>query len=132
MSLRQPSPPDKVFGAYWAAMANDGRPPCFEDQAEAGWWKMRFVKRGPWVPVRIWLEQEIGDDGELLSPEVLKCTVDGEVRDPLEIWTRCWDRPIAEHEFRYLTDLRAWQRVHEPEAWDPYKAVDMTETAIEE
>lgn len=131
MSLRTPTPIDKVLAFYWRAMAGVEQA-VQEDQPEAGWWKRRMIKRGAWVPVRIWLEADVGDDGELLGPEVLKCTVDGEIVDPRDVWQFCCTRPIAEHEFRYLTDLRAWQRVHEPEAWDPYKPVDMTETAIEE
>jgi hypothetical protein len=130
MTYREPTPPDHVFGFYWRAL-NGAREEITEQDPQAGWWQIRLVKRGPWVPVRIWLEQEIGECGELLSPEVLKCTVDGAEKDPREVWQWCCTRPIEEHHFRYLTALRAWQRVNEPDRWDPYKAVDMAETPIE-
>jgi hypothetical protein len=130
MSLRQPTPADQVFGFYWRAMCGEQQA-VIEQDPQAGWYQIRLAKRGPWVPVRIWLEQETGDDGELLGPEILKCTVDGEEKDPRDVWQWCCTRPIAEHEFRYLSALRSWQKVNEPEAWDPYRQVDMTETPIE-
>lgn len=127
--MRSPTPPDKVFGFFWRAIAGE-RQEIREDEPQAGWWKMRLKPKCAWVPVRIWLEQEVLD-GELIAPEVLKCTVDGEEKDPREVWVWCSQRPIEEHEFRYMTALRAWQRANEPEAWDPYRPIDMTETAIE-
>lgn len=128
--MRTPTSIEAQFAFHRRALAG-ARDTIVEDLPEVGFWKMRLVKRGAWVPVRIWLEQEIGDDGELLAPEVVKCTVDGAEKDPREVWQWCCTRPIAEHEFRYMTALRAWQRVNEPDAWDPYRAIDMTETTIE-
>lgn len=131
MTHRTPTPADIVFKFYREALAGHlGE--IHADQPEAGWYKTRLVKRGAWVPVQIWLVQDIGDDDELLSDEVLKCTVDGAEKDPRDVWQWCCRHAIAEHEFRYLTALRAWQRINEPEAWDPYKAVDINRTAIEE
>lgn len=128
--MRTPTPPDQVLGFFWRAIAG-AREEISEDNPQAGWWKMRLSKRGCWVPVRIWLVQDV-EDGELLGPEVMKCTVDGEEKDPREVWTWCAQRPIEEHEFRYLTALRSWQKINEPDAWDPYRPVAMTETPIEE
>jgi hypothetical protein len=130
MTLRNPTEQFAALAFHRRALAG-AREDIREQDPEAGWWKMRLSKRGCWVPVRIWLEQDIGDDGELLAPEVLKCTVDGEEKDPREVWQWCCTRPIAEHEFRYMTALRAWQRVNEPDAWDPYRPIAMTETPIE-
>jgi hypothetical protein len=131
MSMRQPTPIADSLAFHRRALAG-AREEIREQDPECGFWKMRLSKRGCWVPVWIWLEQEIGDDGELLRPEVLKCTVDGQEKDPREVWQWCSQRAIDEPEFRYLTALRSWQRINEPEAWDPYRPIDMTETAIEE
>jgi hypothetical protein len=128
--MRSPTPPDKVFGFYWRALSGE-REEIIEQEPHAGWWQIRLVKRGPWVPVRIWLEQEIGEDGELLGPEVVKCEIDNAPGDPLTVWTWCCRNPIEEHHYRYLVALRAWQRVNEPDLWNPYRPVDMTETPIE-
>lgn len=128
--MRSPTPPDKVFGFFWRAIAGE-RQPVFENEPQAGWWKLKLKSRCCWVPVKIWLVQEVGDDGELLGPEIYKCTVDGAERDPIEVFGRCCRHPIEEHEFLYMTALRAWQRANEPEAWDPYRPIDMTETTIE-
>lgn len=130
MSLRTAPTPEQQLEFYRRALAG-ARDEIREGDPEAGWWKMRLIRRGAWVPVRIWIEQEIDDAGELLAPQVVKCTVDGEVKDPREVWQWCCTRPIAEHEFDYMTALRAWQRINEPEAWDPYRPIDMTETPIE-
>jgi hypothetical protein len=129
---RTPSRPDQIFGWYWSAIA--GAPQQLsENDPQCGWYKMRLCNRGPWVPVAITLDREIDEEtGELLSPEVIRCTVDGDAKDPIDVWSWCCTRPIAEHEFNYLTALRQWQRIHEPHLWDPYKPVDMTETPIEE
>lgn len=130
MNMRTPTPPDRVLGFYWRAMAGEQQP-VIEQEPQAGWYQIRLVKRGAWVPVRIWLEQDIGDDGELLGPEILKCSIDGEEKDPRDVWAWACTRPIAAHEFRYLTALRSWQKINDPDAWDPYRPIDMTETPIE-
>lgn len=128
--MRAPTDTHQALAFHRRALAG-AREEIREQDPECGWWKMRLVKRGAWVPVRIWLEQEIAD-GELLSPEILKCTVDGQEKDPREVWVWCSQRPIEEHEFRYLTALRSWQKINEPDAWDPYRPVAITETAIED
>ncbi len=128
--MRTPTPLEKIYNA-WAIGMRTGRTPCHEGEAEAGWFKMRMVAGGPWIPVRIWLEQEV-EDGELIAPEIMRGTVDGIAIDPRDVWDRCCDSPIAEHEWKYLTALRTWQKINEPELWDPYRPVDMTRTAIEE
>lgn len=115
-----------------AIVAGDANVRIAEDEIKSGWFKRRLRKGCPWVPVRIWIHQVIDDAGELLEPERFACSVDGRAADPVEQWPRVCMSPIAEHEFEYLTALRAWQRVNEPEAWDPLKPVDLTRTAIEE
>jgi hypothetical protein len=128
--MRSPTTPDKVFGFFWRALAGEQQD-VIESEPQAGWYQLRRVKRGPWLPVKIWLVQEAGDDGELLAPEVLKATLDGDEIDPRDVWQWCCTHPIASHHFDYLTALRAWQRINEPDRWDPFKPVDMTETPIE-
>lgn len=129
--MRTPTTPDKIFDFYWRSIAGEN-PPVHVDEPRAGWFKIKLKTRCCWVPVRIWLEQETDEAGELIAPEVLKCTVDGELRDPCQVFNWCCRQVIEEHEFRYMTALRLWQRVNEPEAWDPYRPIDMTETPIEE
>lgn len=53
------------------------------EDPECGFYRTRFLRDGPWVPVRIWLDQEIDPKtGELLSDEIMRAEVDGyEIRD---------------------------------------------------
>jgi hypothetical protein len=130
MSLRTPTSPERALEFHARALAG-ARDSVHENDPRPGWWKMRIVKKGPWVPVKIWLEQDIDEGGELLGPEIVRCLVDGSSWDPRDAWLYCCNVPIAEHEFQYLTALRAWQRINEPELWDPYKPVDISQTPIE-
>jgi hypothetical protein len=58
------------------------------------------VKGGPFVPVKIFLEQQIDPEtGELLGDEVMRCEVDGKRRVPEEEWTWVADNPISEEDF---------------------------------
>jgi hypothetical protein len=131
MSLRRATTADEQLAFHRRALAG-AREEIFEDRPECGFWKMRLVKLGAWLPVRIWIEQEIDEAGDLLSPPVVKCTLDGEEKDPRDVWTWCSQRPIEQHEYRYMTALRAWQRINEPDLWDPRRSVAITETPIEE
>lgn len=96
------------------------------DQPNAGFFQRRLVKGGPFVPARIWLHQDIGEDGELLDDEVLRCEVNGEPADAEEQWSYLCSAPISEAEFNYMTERgrwAAWYAPHEPAA-NPRRAID--------
>lgn len=102
--IRRPSTEDDLF-RWWrhavlgAAQPNHGEPQC-------GFYKTRLVKGGPWVPVRIWCEQEIDPEtGELTAPEILRCECDGQRRDPWLIWT--YLTPISRAHWDALNEARA-------------------------
>lgn len=93
MPMRQPTPLRDQYRWYQAALRGD-RPEIHDGEPQAGCFRMRMVKDGPFVPVLIWLEQQIDPEtGELTGDEVLRCTVDGHHTDPVQVWTRC--RPIT-------------------------------------
>ena len=49
-----------------------------------GWYRTRFVKGGPPVPIKIWCERDIDmATGELLNPERICYEIDGERRRKL-------------------------------------------------
>ena len=63
------------------------------------------LRGGPFVPVAIWLEQEIDPDtGELTAPEELRAIVNGVPADPVRAWI--YARPISEREYEALTGVR--------------------------
>jgi len=102
--IRQPSTKARLYAWHRAAVAGEN-PPRHEGLPECGWYRTRLVKGGPWVPVRIWCEQEVDPQtGELTAPEVLRCEVDGMLRDPARAWT--FLRPITRAEFEALSARR--------------------------
>lgn len=83
------------------------------DEPQCGFFKRKLVKNGPFVPARIWLEQETGEDGELLGSE-LRCEVNGEAADPFEAWSYLCANPITAAEFAYMAALKNWAAWYSP------------------
>jgi hypothetical protein len=108
-----------LLGVYGEAVGFDEKPEC-------GFFKTRLVKGGPWVPARIWLKQEIGDDGELLSDESYCCEIAGQRRDAWDEWPFLARNPIRESEYDYLNAMAAWATDHASDhpAATPGKPVD--------
>lgn len=121
--IRQPTGVDAQY-AFWRRASAGERVPTIEDEPHPGLYRMRMVKGGPWVPVEIWLEQEIdAETGELVTDEVLRATCDGAPRDPVSIWTRC--RAVSEGEYEALIAAKAG--IEEMEA--THVAVDLHQMA---
>lgn len=74
-------------------------PAIHENEPKPGWYMRRLIPKGPYVPARIWLDVELGDDGELLGPEVLLCEVDGQRRNVGSEWTWLASHPISEDRY---------------------------------
>ncbi|MBV7408735.1 hypothetical protein [Maritimibacter sp. DP1N21-5] len=100
--MNRPTPLHDQLDWHRRTLAGE-RVPRVEDEPECGWFSRQFVKNGPRVPVRIYLEQVIDPEtGELDEPEVLRCEVLGQAADPVAIWPFC--RAISEADFHDLTD----------------------------
>jgi hypothetical protein len=87
--------------------------PLYVDRPQAGFYKTKLVKGGPWVGVRIWWDYPIDPvTGETMdrSP-VLKAETAGKPSDPYEIWTWCAGRPITETEYRDMRPVEPEQAV---------------------
>ncbi len=112
--IRAPLTDDEAL-AWWRAallrppMSREGIP----DEPMPGFFKRRLAKGGVFVPARIWLEQDIGDDGELLGAE-LRCEVNGEPADPFEQWSYVAGNPISQAEHAYLTARGQWAERYAP------------------
>lgn len=111
----------------WWSEALAGGKPIVTHEPQAGFYKRKLVKGGPWVAARIWLHQEIDPEtGQLMADEVLRCEVGGRARDPVEQWTWLCNEPISQAEYEYLMASRTWAAAnapHEPVA-NPMKPVD--------
>lgn len=90
-------------------------PPIVEAEPACGWYKLRLHRDGVFVPARIYLEQRVGETGELLADEVLRCQIGDDMVDPVQAWPTLCSRPIPAAEYAYLVALRAWARTSAPD-----------------
>lgn len=86
------------------------------DEVHCGWFKMRMVKGGPFVPAKTWLYSPVDEEtGDLISDEVLQCEINGKYADPIDKWSWICSHPITEAEFNYLTATLAWTAENAPD-----------------
>lgn len=129
-AMRKPSTPQQALAWYWQAMNDKALHLPIEAEFETphcGWFQTRVVRGGPPVPARIWIEQELcPDTGELLSDEVMRCEIAGQLRDPYESWHYLFREPIDEAQYRYLMARGEYARNFAPDepAANPFKALD--------
>lgn len=103
--IRRPSTYRQLYSWHAAYLA--GAAPAQHDGiAWPGWYKLRGVKGGPWIPVEIRVEREIDPEtGDLAGPERLIADHDGERRDPAKLWS--FLTPISRAEYDALLHRRA-------------------------
>lgn len=106
--MRRPTPLSEMYRWWNAAVSkasgnelvvrHDWEPEC-------GFFKTKFVRGGAWIPARIWIERDIDPEtGDLTAPEVYRCEVGGERRDPYRMWVSL--RPIPRDEYEQLVEAR--------------------------
>jgi hypothetical protein len=99
--IRQPSSQEDLY-SYWRRSVAGERVARVEDEPQPGFYRRRMVRGGPFVPVEIWMEQEIDPEtGELTAPERLRAICNGQLCRPETVWTYC--RPISASEYDGLT-----------------------------
>ncbi len=107
--MRQPTTQADALAWWreaWPRVAAGERVPVYESEVHCGFYKTRLVARGPWVPARIWLEQDIcPETGELLGEEILRCEIGGEQHDPFDKWTWLAGKPISRAEYDDLCEI---------------------------
>lgn len=134
--MRQPSTNATALAWYWQAL-NDKvlhlQPEIDYSEPQCGWFETRFKSGGPFVPARIWMEQEVcPETGELLSDEVLKCEINGREFDPIDGWERISSNPITQARFNFMVanaDYAKEYAPHEPVA-NPYTPTDWTKVPV--
>lgn len=91
--MRRPSTYGELY-AWWRRACADPRTPVYDGIPEAGFFRCREVKGGPWVPVRIFVVREIDEAGELAAPEELWAQKIDDAPIPAErVWGRV--KPIT-------------------------------------
>lgn len=103
--MRQPLTTEETLKWWLDAVKNKAtgeRTVIWMNEPQAGWFKRRFVRGGPWVGARIWWHQDVDDAGELLAEPELRCEVNGRPADALDQWTWLAGQPIEPEEFDRL------------------------------
>lgn len=85
-------------------------------QPIAGYYRMRLVRGGPFVPVRIYFGPSFDPaTGEWCDrSHFWRAILDGEQADIWRVWPACSGRPICEGDYRYMRAMSAHARAHEP------------------
>ena len=83
--------------AYWRSALNGVFGPVHDDDPQAGFYKKRRGKDGPWVAVAIWW-----------TDDRYYATEDGKPVDASEVWTWVCRRPIGEDVFRRVERGEGW------------------------
>lgn len=74
------------------------------DTPEEGFYKMRLVRNGPWVPVKIWFSAVPGSEDQ--TP-IWHCLVNNQPADVWGIWPWVGGRGISEEEYKRLEPQRS-------------------------
>lgn len=98
--MRQPSTFAQLYQWWKLAIAgrdvdrHDGLPEC-------GFYRMKLIRGGPWVPVEVKVVRAIDiDTGDLTEPEKYVAVCEGRTRDAALIWDRL--EPISRKDFDNL------------------------------
>lgn len=106
-----------------------GSSPRFEGNAtpyRAGFYQMKLVKGGIFVPVRLWQGfgkqdgRELDDDGAptpvIARGWIWRAMLDGVEVHPWKVWPDCSGEPITEEEYRFLLARRHHAMAHDPQS----------------
>ena len=130
--MRRPTPLYEALAWHHAMLngvAMDEQQGIHSDDPQCGFFKVKLVRGGPWVPARIWLHQEIDPEtDELITDEVLRCEIAGRERDPYESWITCLiGKVISEAEYKARKAHRddvTWNDDREDPYYNPRKRLD--------
>lgn len=101
------------------------------DTPNAGLYKIRRVRHGPWVGVRLWFDTDRTEPGnpenKLDRSAIWRCEIDGQEVELLRAWPQCERNPVDRKEYRWLLADASHARRHRPAAPEanPTHAVDI-------
>ncbi len=96
------------------------------NKPQAGYYKRRLVKGGPWVGVHIWYgPPTCPHTGQLLDRSWRwQALVNGEDADEYEAWISGCANPITKEEYEYLLAHSDWAKNYAPDL-APDKKIDL-------
>jgi hypothetical protein len=94
--------PTKDPLAWWSEALLDSRTPRHDAEPQAGFYKRRMVRNGPFMPVEVRLTSVVDDAGDLSEPEITIAEQLGQKLNPYSIWTHL--RPISRGEYDALVE----------------------------
>jgi hypothetical protein len=115
--------------AWWHGQPKDGIAQVKElpRDPQDGFYKRRLVRGGPWVPARIWRDQELDFiTGQPTGWDVVRCEVSGKPRNPVAQWDALGRMPITKGDFDHRMALGGWAKQYDPKSSEanPDKAID--------
>lgn len=106
--------------------------PIDMNDPQEGFYKCKMVKGGPWVPVKIWMQDgsRNPDTNDLESDQFLRAMRNGQDISPFDIWTWCAEHPITEQRYLYMIAAAEWDLENNPDSpfANPRKAIDISKT----
>ena len=100
--MRQPTPL-KIQLDWWKRSLDGEKMPIHESDPHVGYFKTRAYSRGPYIPARIWLEQDIElETGELADDEIFKAEIGEKPWDAMEAWIWIAQKPVSLKEYQWL------------------------------
>jgi hypothetical protein len=113
-AMRSPTPQDKLYAWYYAALAHGaGSPqaPIHADQPQCGYFRLK-VKDGLVIPAYIAMEAPLDEFGELTGDERMVCYVLGNgallKRDPADAWVKLAGHPVPFEYFEQAWNTGKW------------------------
>lgn len=106
------------------------------DDPQPSFCLLRAVKRGPFVPARIyWTLSEPGVPENVLDrggKPFLAAEIAGRTVDPLDLWQRVWEMEIDEAEYNFRMAEMEWMKKHHPTdpLANPYKPVRLSAVVL--
>lgn len=67
-----------------------------------GYYRTKLVRGGPWVPARIWIEREFGEDGEQVNPDVARCLIGDVEADAVQKWAWLSGHPVTLEDYKKM------------------------------
>lgn len=110
-------------------MKHDWSNPVRDDTPQAGFYRMKLVRNGPWCGVRIWYGAPSDPDnpGQLLDrSHRWQAEINGWACQIERVWPWAAGRNVDEAEYRYLVALSSHAKEHAPEMAeaDPMKPIN--------
>ena len=84
---------------FWREALAGNKPPISADHPQAGYYRKRASKDGPWLPVAIWTHKETGKQVARVADKMV---------DPADVWTWVADKPVKKEDAQVAFKTGSW------------------------